>query len=293
VSDSATYADIVSAGKHPGVGVLRGVKYVRNVTQHLAHVIRPRDEHVLIGGVLGLRIYTFWDEIPTSVHSQLRPRTQQLKVDYDRLLEGKDVTETMLDALKFFFDVAPDIVHRDQHGEWTGFPLMNQPGVADRLHPEEPGDEKSARAWLDERPPNGDVRVICSQLTVGQTRYVMGHTFVGKLSYAPFVETLEQLDRDVAAGYPYVVGNVLANTVDCSMDMPQVVQGAVLGSCGDITAWTTPARSDGWDEDWVGERTADFWRRLVEMERREGILAGMSYLIRRARRLNAVVPYSP
>lgn len=293
VSDSATYRSITNSGSHPGTGVIRGVKYVRNVAQHLAHVIRPRDEHVLIGGILGLRIYTFWDEVPATVHAQLHPRTQQLKADYEALLLGTNVTDTMLDTLSFFSDVAPDISHRDQRGEWTGFPLMNQPSVSDRLHPEEPSDGKAARAWLDERRPNGDVRVICGQLTVDGTRYVLGHTFAGRLSYAPFVETAEQLGRDVAAGYPYVVGDVLANTVDRTEDIPHVVQGAVLESRDDIATWTTPVPSGGWDEDWVDERTASTWRRLMEMERGEGPLGSSSYLIRRARRLNAVVPYSP
>lgn len=294
LSDSATYKGLTSPSGHPGAGIVRGLKYVRNIAQHVAHVIRPSDEHALIGGVLGLRIYTFWDEVPASVHAQLRPSTQHLKVDYDALLLGTNVTDTMLDTLSLFSDVAPDIPHRDQRGEWTGFPLMSQPGVRDRLHPEEPSDEKDARAGLDERHPNGDVRVICGQLTVNGTRYILGHTFAGRLSYAPFVETAEQLARDVAAGYPYAVGDVLANTVDRTADIPHVVQGAVFESRDDIARWTTtPAPNGGWDEDWVDPKTASTWSGLVEMERQEGFFASSSYLIRRARRLNAVVPYSP
>jgi hypothetical protein len=293
VGDSATYGSITSSGSHSGTGVIRGVKYVRNVAQHVAHVIRPRDEHVLIGGVLGLRIYTFWDEVPAAAHAQLRPATQQLKADYDALLLGVNVTNTMLDTLSFFADVAPDIPHRDARGEWTGFPLMSQPGVSDRLHPEEPSEEKTARMWLDGRQPNGDLRVICGQLTVDGTRYLLGHTFVGRLSYAPFVETAEQLARDLAGGFPYVMGDVLANTVDRAKDIPHVVQGAVLESRDDIATWTTPVPSGGWDKDWVDQRAASTWRGLVEMERGEGFFAGSAYLIRRARRLNALLPYSP
>ncbi len=293
VGDSATYCSIMTSGSHPGTRVIRGVKYVRNVAQHLAHVIRPRDEHVLIGGIHGLRIYTYWDQVPNSVHDQLRPGTQQLKTDYDAQLLGVNVTDTMLDTLNFFANVAPDIPHRDQRGEWTGFPLMSQPSVSDRLHPEEPSDENAARAWLDERRPNGDVRVVCGQLTVDGTRYVLGRTFTGRLSYAPFVETVEQLRRDVAAGYPYVVGDVLANTADRTEDIPHVVQGAVFESRDDIATWTTPVPSNGWDEDWVDERTASTWRSVMRIERGEGIPGFVSYPIRRARRLNAVVPYSP
>lgn len=293
VSDSATYERITSSGSHPGAGVVRGVKYVRNVTQHLAHVIRPRDEHVLIGGVLGLRIYACWDSVPTAVHDHLHPATQRLKADYDALLSGTNVTDTMLDTLSFFSEVAPGIPHRDQRGEWTGFPLRSQPGVKDRLHPEEPTDEKDARTWLDERLPNGDVRVICGQLTKDGMRYLFGQTFIGRFSYAPFVETADQFGRDVAAGFPYVVGDILANTVDRTEDIPHVVQGAVYESCGDIATWTASVPSSGWDEDWGDERTASTWHGVAELERGKGIFASSAYLIRRARRLNAVVPYSP
>ncbi|MFJ8965338.1 hypothetical protein ACIRG5_38730 [Lentzea sp. NPDC102401] len=293
VGDSETYRSITSSGIHPNTSVILGVKYVRNVAQHLPHVIRPRDDHALIGGPLGMRIYTFWDEIPAIVHDRLRQGTQRLKSDYETRLLGTNVTDTMLDALNFFSDVAPDIPHRDQRGEWTGFPLMSQPGVRDRLHPEEPSDEKAARVWLDERRPNGDIRVICAQLTVDGTQYTLGFTFTGRLSYAPFVETPEQLFRDAAAGYPYVVGDALANTVDRSKDIPHVVQGPVLESRGDIATWTTPVPSGGWKEDWSDGRMTDFVHRLTRTEQGGGLLGSTSYLVRRARRLNALVPYSP
>lgn len=289
--DAATYKGIVSGG-HPGASVIRGVKYVRNVVEHASHVIRPRDEHTLIGGVSGLRMYSFWDEVPAAVHSKLHRGTQKLKPDYDALLLGVNVTETMLDTLRFLSDVAPNIPHRDSRGEWTGFPLMNQPGVRDRLHPEEPSEEVAARAWLNGRRPNGDVRVICGQITLDGTRYVFGHTFVDGLSYAPFVETIEQLSLDMAAGYSYVVGNVLENTVNRT-DNVGTVQGAVFQSPHDIETWTTAAPSGGWDQDWADEKTVSTWHRLVEMERDEGFPAGLPYLIRRARRMNALVPYSP
>ncbi|ORI14809.1 hypothetical protein BJI47_00915 [Rhodococcus sp. 1168] len=291
-TDAATYKNIVSGG-HPGASVIRGVKYVRNVVEHISHVIQPRAEHTLIGGASGLRAYLFWDEVPAAVHAQLHRGTQKLKPDYDASLLGVNVTETMLDTLKFFSDVAPNIPHRDSRGEWTDFPLMDQPGVRDRLHPEEPSEEVTARAWLNGRRPNGDVRVICGQITRDGIRYVFGHTFVDGLSYAPFVETVEQLSLDMTAGYSYVAGDVLENTVNRNDNFPHVVQGAVFQCRHDIGTWTTAAPSGGWDKDWVDGKTAITWHRLVEMERNEGYPAGFSYLIRRARRMNALVPYSP
>lgn len=292
VCDSATYKRVTSSGTHPGAGIVRAMKYVRNVVQHLPHVIRPRDEHVIIGGLHGLRIYASWDEVPATVHAQLMPSTQKLQSDYVALLQGEEVIETMLATLNFFSEVAPDVVHRDRNGEWTGFPLMSQPGARDRLHPEEPADEMAARAWLDGRPPNGDLRVICGQLTVDGIRYVFGHTFVGGLSFAPFIETTDQVDRDAKAGFLYLVGDLAANIEDRTSDIPQARQGAVWGSRDDVRTWATPAPSGGWDQDWVNETTASArrWRVLVDMERGEGLYASSAYLIRRAQRLNALVP---
>lgn len=294
VADRAAYQSLTSSSSHPQTGLVRGMKYVRNVAQHLTHVIRPSDEHVLIGGVHGLRLYALWDEVPAAVHAQLHGGTQKLKPDYDAQLRGKGVTETMLAVLSFFSGIAPDLVHRDRNGEWTGFPLMSQPGVADRLHPEEPADEQAARAWLNGRRPNGDTRVICGQVTVDGTRYVVGHTFVDRLSFAPFIESTDQLDRDVKEGFTYLVGDVAANVEDCTDDIPRASQGIVWRSRGEVTSWATPASAGGWSHDWISEATASArqWRVLVDMERGEGLYATSAYQTRRAQRLNAFVPPS-
>ena len=79
--DPPTYQMIMSSSDHPGAGVIRGAKYVRNVAQHLAHVIRPRDDHALIGGALGYRIYTFWDYVPAqSTHSCIKGRNDSRRI---------------------------------------------------------------------------------------------------------------------------------------------------------------------------------------------------------------------
>ena len=202
------------------------------------------------------------------------------------------MTDTMLDALRFYSDVSPGIQHRGQYEEWTGFPLMDQPGVRDRLHPEEPSDEQAARSWLDGRRPNGDVRIICGELTRNETEYLVGLTFVGRLSYSPFVETVDQVRSDLAAGFPYVVGDTSTNTA-VREETSHAVQGQVIESRSDVTKWTNPVRDVGTHEYWARGRTADAWCSLVEMEQVEGPFASSSYLIRRARRLNALVTYQP
>ena len=286
VGDRATYQSIMSSGNDRGQGFIQAVKYARNVSQHVAHVIRPSDRHAIIGGLHGLRIYASRDDIPEAAHADLRPATQSLRRYYDEHLKGKDVITTMLEVLRFFWEVAPDIVHRDERGEWTRFPLMDQPGVGIRLHPEEPADEAEAWSWLRDRLPGGDVRVICGQITAETNTYLVGFTFVGHLAFAPFVETADQVQKDMAAGYPYVIGDISSNTADCRRDFPGVM-GSVLYSNNRISSWTSPAPNGLWNHDWLHEGEQEMeqiWSRMIEMERS----AISSFLVYRARRLNAL-----
>lgn len=79
------------------------------------------------------------------------------------MLRENEVTETMFALLRFYARIAPDIVHRDSHGDWTSFPLMRQPGMSSPLHPEEPGDSERALNWLNSRRPGEDSRLACGQ----------------------------------------------------------------------------------------------------------------------------------
>ena len=64
---------------------------------------------MLIGGPLGLRKYAVWDAVPQAAHVQLtNSRKEALKASYDSALLGREVVETMLDTLRFFFAVICD-----------------------------------------------------------------------------------------------------------------------------------------------------------------------------------------
>ncbi|WP_160482412.1 hypothetical protein [Clavibacter michiganensis] len=189
IADTATYKQYLTSRRDAGADVIDAVKYVRNLSQHVLHVIKPSDTVTLVGGAFGYRTYAQWEAIPDGVHAKLRPGTQALRPAYQTTLEGKEVMSTMMDVLRFFADVAPGTIHRDHNGEWTGFPLMNQPGMPDPLHPEEPrGNIAQAREWMNNRRPNGDGRVICGQVSVAGAAYVYGYTFVGRLAFTPFYE---------------------------------------------------------------------------------------------------------
>lgn len=289
IADKATYRALFTQ-KAVGTTFIQAAKYARNISQHVLHVVKPADNFQLIGGVMGFRIYVVWDDVPTAAHEALHLPTRKLRPDYEAEFNGRGVAGTMLAVARFFADVAPDIVHRDHRGEWTGFPLMSQPGVGAPLHPEEPEDQEAAHKWLNQRKPGGDIRVVSAQLTVDGTTYLLGHTFVGRVSFSPFVETVTQVKSDMLMGFPYVIGETSTHLTDCSSDYPEARQGVVFRSDQDVAVWTTPFVHDGRTEDWCADYTIEDWSRMRRIEQFDDILSASSYGVRRARRLNALVP---
>ncbi len=292
IADSASYKALFARPRHAGADVIDAMKYVRNVSQHVLHVIKPSDTAVLVGGVFGYRTYEQWDAIPVDVHAKLHPGTQALRPAYEGHLEGREVMRAMMAVLRFYAEIAPNIVHRDKHGEWTGFPLMSQPGISDPLHPEEPrGDIAQARAWMDSRRPGGDARVMCGQVTVGGVQYITGYTFVGRLAFAPFYETITQINQDIALGFTYLEGNLAANVSDVSDKHPEALQGHVIGSDKDLATWTTKVIQVESGDDWCAPgMVSDRWRMECQLEGTGLVPEHMAHGVRRARRLNALVP---
>jgi hypothetical protein len=289
VGDKATYKALFGTTPAAGAELINAVKYARNVDQHLMHIVAPSEDN-LIGGTQGLRVYAFWEPIPPATHHRLRPRTQALQAAYQAKLEGKEVTATMLAVLRFFACLAPQIIHRDHRDEWTGFPLMNQPGVLAPLHPEEPVDDvAAANAWLNSRRPNGDLRVVAGQVTQGDTNYLVGFTFADQLSFTPFVETPTQVEQDIAAGFSYLMGDLAANVAQVQEKFPRA-QGGVFHSPTDVTTWASHITQTKWDEDWTSMLDRDWWEHAVRLEH-DGLFPDfVAYEHRRARRLNAAVP---
>ena len=289
LGDKATYEALFDTTPAAGAQLINAVKYARNVDQHLMHIVAPSEDN-LIGGTHGLRIYAFWEPIPPATHALLRPGTRALQPAYQAHLEGKEVTGTMLAVLRFFADLAPQIVHRDHHDEWTGFPLMNQPGMLAPLHPEEPVDDvAAANTWLNSRRPNGDLRVLAGQVTKDDTTYLVGFTFADQLSFTPFVETPDQVEQDIAAGFSYRVGDLATNVAQVQDKFPRA-QGGVFHSPTDVTTWATPITQTKWDKDWISVLDPDWWEYTVSLEQNGYFPDFVAYEQRRARRLNAAVP---
>lgn len=290
LGDKATYLALFKPTPTPGAELINAAKYARNVDQHLMFEISP-SEDVRIGGTHGMRTYGCWRPIPTATHVELEKRTQRLQPAYQANLEGKELTGTMLAVLRFIADIAPQIVHRDHRGEWTGFPLQSQPAVGDPLHPEEPvGDIAAANAWLNGRGPNGDLRVVIGQFTKEGKPYLVGFTFADHLSFSPFVETPEQIDRDIAAGFTYLKGDVVANVENVTHKFPMPPGGAVFHTPKDVATWATPLTQTRYRTDWMTGFAPDSWQHIVSVEHPGWFPDFVAYEQRRAFRLYAQVP---
>lgn len=286
IADSSTYEALkVQDGTD---ALIDAAKYARNVVEHVLHVVRPDDDRSLIGGMHGLRTYARWAHIPSDVDAKLHKGTRALRPSYVTTVEGREIVEVMLDILNAFWSIAPDAVHRDQLGEWTGFPLRSQPGVGGRLHPEEPIDLVAREEWLDSRRPGGTSRLVCGQLTFEGERLVYGFTFIGQYTFSPFVESAAQLVRDITNGAHYVRGDANGQLEDRTQEFRHGVQGAVFFAPANLDEWSEELMEIEPSDDWCAFPDEDSWMRVARLER-GGYPPEGRYQIRRARRLNAYI----
>lgn len=285
ISKKEAYQSVLS-GTNIGE-LIDAVKYVRNVTQHVLHVVRPsEDSGVLIGGLHGLRIYVVWDDVPPAAHSSLRPGTQALRAAFEARLHGQEVTGTMLSVLRAFATLAPQIVHRDKGGEWTGFPLKTQPSMPGRLHPEEPEDLQESFAWLDSRPPNGDARLVVGQVTIDGGRYLLGYTIVDQLLLGVFVESSRQVTDDIDAGFKYLFGDPTGH-LELDHHPHSRSLGQALRIVDPISEWAAPLTRAERSEDWGVDLTDPGWARVVRYAQENYLPDVVRYEMRRSQRLNA------
>jgi hypothetical protein len=288
-SKQAGYRALFDPPHDPRTELIQAFKYIRNVGQHVRHPVKPNASQVVGGIGLGYRTFASWEDVPRSVHQRLLTPTKELKVHYDAHLLGKEVTDTFLEAARFFWEICPDLVDRQSNGDWTGFPLRHQAGVSGRLHPEEPQDQTEAVTWMSARRPGGDLRVVCGCLCEPTGDMVFGLTFLGPWAFTPFFETPEQVLADLALGFPYHEGDVQTNThwvehlCDLSGSFPPTLRSKEATDC-----WVgDPIQTLRTGNEWVNFNSADFWREQLWPEQSGN---QQSFLTRRERRLNAWFP---
>lgn len=291
ILDTASYEAALDAQGDYARALIKGIKYVRNIDQHLLHTVTPDSKNIrLVGGTFGMRIFPVWKAIPADVHDQLRPSTRALGTAFDENFLGREISGTMMDLLRLFGTLIPDAVHRDSKGEWSGFPLMSQPGMGYPLHPDEPLDRAEAHNWLTARLPNGDIRVAMGLRLYRGVKYVYGNTWVGKYSFGPFVETTDQVRADIAAGFTYLACKDMFSLEPATNEFSDALQGIVLRSTVDVIKQGAPLTELQLTEEWATPHSEAFWDD-VNIEVKD-IPESWLFEIRRARRLNALVPPS-
>ena len=160
----------------PGGAVVNGITLVRDAEIHLPAVVTPFSEPV-VGSFVPEKSrsrthYIFWnatwqlyERLPIEVQRNSRTAARCHK-GYREGLQGRAVTETLLEAFCFFRLLDPSIVARDDHGEIDGFPLPPARGMLEayhRLHPDEPPQDDVSRRLEKaamERSPGGKWREI-------------------------------------------------------------------------------------------------------------------------------------
>ncbi len=288
-TDSASYQALFNDETDTRTDVINGFKYVRNVDHHLIHPVLPDPDNVVGGMGLGFRTFAYWADVPQLVHDQLRPSTQALRPFFEDQLRSRQVLDAMLDALRFFASVAPDLVHRSETGEWTGFPIRHQAAVRDRLHPDEPTEESDAAAWLNSRRPGGDFRVIVGAFShdvPGQLHF--GLSFRNSCGFTPFFESPDQIEDDLRMGHTYYFGDLTPYTERARLNDRFDLFETVMRTTTSDGRWPTEPLhcAPEFKEESVFQ-SVDSWRNQYF---HESPPHPPWYLSRRARRLSAWYP---
>jgi hypothetical protein len=286
------FADRLANGD-AGAETIEGLRYLRNIGQHLLHPVVPETGRVVGNNLgLGFRTASHWAPVSPLVDSQLESRTQQLKPLYDKTIAGKSTIDPLLTACRFFSEICPQMVHRDSTEEWTSFPLRVQWGTSESIHPDEPyydfsdrpKSESEIREWLNTRKPGGDSRWIAGRLTTTKGAFVYGLTFRNNVSYMMFSDTVEQVKADLRMGYPYWRGIPAQNIAEKKMLNDHTgakFQPIVLSE--PFESWAIRETLDGADcADFCSWKDDEEWAHQIEKTQ--------DLTLRKAQRLNAWFP---
>jgi hypothetical protein len=159
-----------------GGAVVNGLTLVRDAEIHLPVVVAPAAEPVF-GSLSGTESHPpsnhiFWNAtwqlykgLPMEIRCNSRTAAR-CHTGYQEGLQGRPVTETLLEAFCLFRKLDPSIVAHNDEGEIDGFPLPPAHGMLYtyyRLHPNEPSQDDVSRRlqrMAMEKNPRGRWREI-------------------------------------------------------------------------------------------------------------------------------------
>lgn len=90
-------------------------------------------------------------------------------------------------------------------------------------------------------------------------KYLYGNAWVGRYSFSPFVETVEQVMADIAAGFTYLAGEDMWTLKSANKELPDALQGTVLISTVEVEKQGAPVTESQLAEDWVTPGSEIFW----------------------------------
>jgi hypothetical protein len=226
-SDTAAYLALRKSSAHGSV--VRAFTAPRNSAVHSAEVIDP-DIARAIGPLDDGRCLIFprWkprSSLPPAMFQYPKGKKKgqeivDLTASYDASAAGRLVLDTLMDAFAFIDSCDPRLADRDNEGHVRGFPLapLPVPGYV-RLAPDWPDQEtvdQNIRGRARAERPSGEGREISGVVSATPVPVYCGYTTVDARRRHAFTEPADQVQRDIALGYEYVVaheGRRLALTV--------------------------------------------------------------------------------
>lgn len=204
---------------------VRGLKIVRNSHVHSKLTTDP-SLHRVVGPVAGglWRLYVSWpqyDDLPMDIRTGAMSPSAKLQTTYERHVAGRDVIDTLLDALAFFAAADPSIATWDSAAELQGYPLQQLPGPPGEYQRHTPFNP-SLRDWSaklfdyarGQTPEHPREITGAVRADNGSIECYIGTTQRGFAQFK-WIETSDQLSRDVDNGARYhVAGTALASGAD-------------------------------------------------------------------------------
>jgi len=209
-------------GREPGGRVVGGFKFLRNAVVHdpfafVAFDVKQIVTAQYVDGSKGFRVFPRWvefDQLPSIVRHG-RKTGDRYKEMYQSHVAGRNVLETMLDALRFLLDCDPGMARLVVGGYPAALPLEAFPlpiGSThryERAHPYQLTEvewDRELRDAVGAQAPTGSERAIKAVLRDehGEVVAYCGDTLILPGQTTAFTETPEQVLRDVEEhGFPY------------------------------------------------------------------------------------------
>ncbi|WP_218006514.1 hypothetical protein [Nocardia abscessus] len=250
--------------------IVRGLTLIRNADTHADSVIEM-DSNRVVGGMAGWRVFPVWKahaDLPAEIQN-LSGTAPGVHKRYRDWVAGRLVVETLLDVLRFYDRCDPSLARRSDSGDLEGFPLrdLGAPGY-DCLHPYWLRENELSEQLLDRfktMAPTGLGRRIHRAVPHADTTLLVGVTALGGHGMS-FIESAEQVARDIAGGYVYTAATRDGDVVVEQRDGVLMVEADALADVElPASDGEESLAEDGTDDricaSWEAQMSDAFWYR--------------------------------